>query len=415
MGLSRVVRAVSVGLLMALACSTLKPGEGDPAPDAGFDAGGTPDASSDVTPPEPADAAPADAAPADAADATPADATDAGDAPDVPGPLEPFVGNLLAGLGVSVSGEHVYWLEQGARAGASSNFDAVFRRRAFTAAPCLPAENCGAWLLNAGRTYFGDAHPGPVSYADITSFSVIYNATRDTELHCLVHSSGTMARVPGVMFAASVRLAIGNELYFSVPSRAGGPATLKRWNATTPATAPVDVLSRTATEISDVAIDGDLTFWSESTGSGAAATTAVWVRQGPTGTPAQIAPPSPGGARLALDASSLYVTHLSAGTVQRHPRTPGGAGAGVQIAAGQASVGPILRRGAYLLWLNYGPAPDYTASEVVRANPDGSGATVIDRDETLSDLAATNDTAYMVTFGKPPSYIGTVKRLRFTR
>jgi len=40
---------------------------------------------------------------------------------------------------------------------------------------------------------------------------------------------------------------------------------------------------------------------------------------------------------------------------------------------------------------------------------------VIDRDETLSDLAATNDTAYMVTFGKPPSYIGTVKRLRFTR
>ncbi|HRH00115.1 MAG TPA: hypothetical protein PLR99_27905, partial [Polyangiaceae bacterium] len=412
----RVVGTVSLGLLMGLGCSTLKPGEGEPAPDASSTPPSVDDASGvDAGEPDTAAPSPADAG-ADAPDAARLDAADAADAPDLPGPLEPFVGNLLAGLGVSASSDHVYWLEQGARAGASSNFDAVFRRRGLTAAPCSPAtDNCGAWLPTAGRTYFGDAHTGPVSSADITCFSVIYNATRDTELHCLVHGPGTMARVPGVMFAASVRLAIGNELYFSVPSRAGGPATLKRWNATTPATAPVDVLVRTATDITDVVVDGDLTFWTESSGSGASAMTSVWARQGVAGTPTQVAPPSAGGARLALDASSLYVTHLAAGTILRHPRAPGGAGAGVSIASGQASVGPILRRGAYLLWLNYGPAPDYTASEVVRANPDGSGALVIDRDETLSDLAATSDTAYMVTFGKPPDYIGTVKRVRFTR
>ncbi len=401
----------------AIACSTLKPGDGAPTPDASLVDQAVPPI--DASPP-PNEAAP-DAEAPDVADGAPpsedapsgSDASD-GSGPDTPGPLEAFAGNLQAGIGISVSSDHVYWLEQGARAGAS-NYDALFRRRGLTAAPCAAGDNCGAWMPVAGTTYFGDAHTGTVSSAAVTCLSVIYNATRDTEIRCLNHASGEMLRVPGTFFAASVRLAVGADLYFSVPSRAGGPTTLKRWSTVPPLVAPVDVLSRTATEVIDLVMDGDTLFWAELSGTGAAATTTLWARVGVAGVPVQIGPSRPGGARLALDAGFLYVTHLSEATIDRHPRTAAGAGPGVQIAADQRGVGPILRRGAYLLWLNYGPPPDYTASQVVRALPDGTGQVVIDNEESLTDFTATSDTAYMVSYGKDPGYIGTVKRVRFTR
>lgn len=393
---------------LALACSSLKVGDpsGSPEPDASEPGPPPPEAG---TPPDGAAAPDVLTTPDTSPDTRPDARADAGDAnpdaPFTPGPLETVAENLLAGLGVATTSSHVYWYERGAAAG--SNWDAVFRRLPFTQI-CGAGENCGAMLFRSGGfpTYFGDWHTGPVASDSIACISVIYNATRETELSCLRQSDGTVVRAPGTQFAATVRFAASGDLYFSVPARpAQTTSYVRKWSVATPTVAPTDVLTRTTSNIQSFVVDGATFFWVESSGS----TSSVWT-QG-TGAPEQLALPRPGDAELTVDGSFVYVSRTTEGKVLRYPRT--GLTAGVEIATNKKSPGSLARRGDYLLRLDYGDPPDYANGELSRCSPDGTACVTLDLDPGQSGFAATANTAYVVTFGSPPNYRGTVKRIRF--
>ena len=394
----RYVHLVALIPCLVVACTALKATDDAAAPP-GSDAS---ESSLDA-----ADArSAADSDPKDPPDAVSPDvAVDA--RPFTPGPPETVAENLLGGLGVAVTTSHVYWYEQGERAGGS-NWDAVFRRLPLTQT-CNAGENCGAMLPRPGGlpTFFGDSHKGPVASDAVACVDVISNATRDTELYCLRQSDGTMVRVPGTQFAATVRLAVSGDLYFSVPAKAPQTTSyIRRWSALTPSVVPVDVLTRTASRIESLAIDGATLFWSESNG----AMSTVWT-QG-TGAPEQLAAARPGSGMLTVDASFVYVSRAQEGKVLRYPRA--GLTAGVELATGKKTPGPLLRRGGYLLRLDYGDSPDYANSELSRCNADGTDCIVLDSDPAQSGFAATANTAYVVAFGTSPTFKGTIKRVRFS-
>lgn len=339
---------------------------------------------------------------------------DADAGPFVKGELELVASALEGGVGVAVTDEHVYWYEQGEWRGGGSS-DSYFMRLPLDEL-CAPAVNCGALIPRTEFEpyFFGDARTGPVTGEGWSCVTTTYNATRDTELRCLNEATGVVSQLGPTQFAAGVSAIYDGYLYFTVAKRAadgaGAKSSIRRVALDTAAT-PTVVVSRDADVIDDLAIDATGLVWLEGDFDGDSTT--LWQKTAATA-PVQLVAARPGRGEVELDADHVFVSRTSEGVVVRYTRN-----APVDelvLAINQKSPGPLVRRGDFLFWLNFGPAPDYAASQVQRSRLDGSDVVLLDDDRYLSGIAVTDSYVYAVSFTDTvpgEGRLGSLKRIRW--
>jgi hypothetical protein len=393
------------------ACGTLRETaiEDDPA-DAGQTPGGDDDdddLGDDDTPDRDASTSEKDTGTHDTADA------DADAAVFVKGELEPIAANLVGGLGVATTDANVYWYEEGEFLSGSLE-DAVLRSLPI-GQTCSADIDCGNRLYTSRGegTFFGDARTGPIAGDGWACVSSTVNATRDTEMQCVQESSGDTFQLASEQFAAGVGTIYDGHLYFTVPRNAADGAagkSLIRSVALAAGAEPVTVIARAADDVLAVAADAGGMVWLE--GGFDDAPSSLWMRT-PSGEITQMAADRPGSGNVALDASHVYVTRIKEGMVVRYARTA--PFAMEPLASTQGSPLTVARRGDFLFWFNLGAPPNYSASSVMRARPDGSEPVVLDSDTYLSGMAVTDTHVYVsqYTSSTIEARTGTIKRVRY--
>jgi hypothetical protein len=307
MRFSNMLAAAAVALIVA-ACTSLRTDiEPQPTPsDASADSGASPVVDSAV----------GDGAVADGA-------TDAGQPADGgPRPLgavETIASKLAQGLGVSTTTSHVYWLERGEVRGGNS--DALLKRQQLGVS-CAAGTNCGASLYpaNGFPYYFGDTHGGPYSSDRTTCIDVTVNAARDSEINC-VTAGGTVERLRQALYATSVLNVIGSVAYFNIPAKSPATTTVVRtWDTQTPATLPVTVLTRTASDITSFLLEGTTKYWIERVGPAST----IW-KATAAAAPEQVGSAHVGGGTLARGGNFIFASFGSEGKVVRFETTGGAA------------------------------------------------------------------------------------------